>query len=250
MIKLGLIFALLSGLVVILLAVDDHTATPPPAQPDQYLNDLCRLLQAQWPKNRLINIVCHGHSVPAGYFRTPIVDTFNAYPHLLHAGLKQRYPYAVINTIVTAVGGESSDQGAKRFRDEVLCHRPDVITIDYGLNDRRIGLEKARQSWQAMIEMALASNIKVILLTPTGDTGAHLDDPDDPLNQHAEQIRQLARQYGVGLVDSLVAFKAAMNDQCRLHDLMSQSNHPNRRGHELVTEQLLKWFEIPSDKTN
>ena len=33
-----------------------------------------------------------GHSVPAGYFAIPFVDTFNAYPHLLHLGLKQRFP--------------------------------------------------------------------------------------------------------------------------------------------------------------
>ncbi|MEK5235702.1 hypothetical protein NST99_08380 [Paenibacillus sp. FSL L8-0470] len=32
---------------------------------------------------RTLNIVCHGHSVPSGYFATPIVDTFHAYPHLL-----------------------------------------------------------------------------------------------------------------------------------------------------------------------
>jgi len=25
-------------------------------------------------------------------------------------------------------------------------------------------------------------------------------------------------------------------------DLMSAANHPNRRGHELVAEELLRWF--------
>ncbi|WP_342481353.1 hypothetical protein NST07_08230 [Paenibacillus sp. FSL L8-0340] len=40
-------------------------------------------LKRQWPENRTLNIVCHGHSVPSGYFATPIVDTFHAYPHLL-----------------------------------------------------------------------------------------------------------------------------------------------------------------------
>src|SRR6516165_4059690 len=62
-----------------------------------YLNSLIVLLNAKWPNNRTINIVCHGHSVPAGYFKTPVVDSFNAYPHLLHKGLKERFPYAVLN---------------------------------------------------------------------------------------------------------------------------------------------------------
>ena len=101
-----------------------------------YLADVSATLQKQWPDNRIVNIVCHGHSVPAGYFDTPVVDAFNAYPHLLHRGLKSRFPWAVINVIVTAIGGENSEAGAERFDRDVLSLRPDVVTIDYGLNDR------------------------------------------------------------------------------------------------------------------
>jgi hypothetical protein len=50
---------------------------------------------------------------------------------------------------------------------------------------------------------------------------AKLDDPADPLNQHAEQIRRLADQYGVGLVDSDAAFKAHVQAGRRLEELMA-----------------------------
>jgi len=40
-----------------------------------YLNDLKLEMKIEWPKNRTINIVFHGHSVPAGYFKTPQVNT-------------------------------------------------------------------------------------------------------------------------------------------------------------------------------
>lgn len=85
----------------------------PIAQPETYLRDILEVLKQHWPGNRTVNIACHGHSVPAGYFATPAVDTFNAYPHLLHAGLKRRFPYGVLNVIVTAIGGENSESGAK-----------------------------------------------------------------------------------------------------------------------------------------
>ncbi len=208
-----------------------------------YLSDILVLLKKDWPDNRTVNIVCHGHSVPAGYFKTPIVDTMNAYPHLLHAQLAGRFPHAVINVIVTAIGGENSESGAARFDQEVLTHRPDVLTIDYGLNDRGIGLEKAQAAWASMIEKALAQQIKVILLTPTGDLDANLEDPADPLNQHAELIRSLAQQYMVGLADSLAATKGYVSAKGELSELMSQGNHPNRKGHDLVVAELLKWFE-------
>jgi acyl-CoA thioesterase I len=74
----------------------------PIASQRTYLTNLIKVLKAQWPKNRTVNIVCHGHSVPAGYFATPLVQTFDAYPHLLHRLLKERFPFAVINVVVPA----------------------------------------------------------------------------------------------------------------------------------------------------
>ncbi len=209
-----------------------------------YLQETVDELSKKWPHNRTIRIVCHGHSVPAGFFKTPKVDTFNAYPHLLHVGLKERFPHAVINVIVTAIGGENSVRGAERFEAEVLTHRPDILLIDYALNDRGVGLEKARDAWVSMIQQAQSRNIKVILLTPTGDHRAELNDPDDSLNQHAAQIRKLARDYEVGLVDSFQLFKDYIEAGNSLDDLMSQVNHPNRKGHDLVTVALLDWFSV------
>ena len=58
----------------------------------------------------------------------------------------------VINVIVTAIGGENSESGAARFATDVLCHKPDVVTIDYALNDRDLGLVRAEQAWRQMIE--------------------------------------------------------------------------------------------------
>jgi lysophospholipase L1-like esterase len=220
----------------------------PPGVADKstYLKDTVALLQKQWPGNRTVNIVCHGHSVPAGYFVTPVVDTFNAYPHLLHKRLSKAFPYSVVNVIVTAIGGEQSESGAERFDRDVLSHRPDVVTIDYGLNDRGIGLQRAKRAWTAMIEKAKKAGVKVVLLTPTGDLSSKLDDPNDPLNQHAAQIRALAAQHRVGLVDSLAVFQRYVKRGGKLQDIMSQVNHPNRKGHDLVANSLLSWFPRPS----
>ncbi|MFZ4776400.1 MAG: SGNH/GDSL hydrolase family protein [Terrimicrobiaceae bacterium] len=219
-------------------------APPEVAAPQTYLTGTSAELKLRWPANHTVNLVCHGHSVPAGYARTPEVRTFDAYPHLMHLGLNERYPHAVINVIVTAIGGENSEQGAARFEKDVLSLRPEVVTIDYGLNDRPIGLARAEKGWRSMIEAALAAHVKVLLLTPTGDLDAKLDDPDDPLNQHAAQIRRLAAEYHIGLVDSLAAFKNYAHEGGKPTDLMAQVNHPNHKGHELVAAELLKWFPL------
>lgn len=220
----------------------DRNQLPGAADPATYLLGLRDEMTKRWPQNRTINIVCHGHSVPAGYFKTPTVDTFNAYPHLLHVALKKRFPHAVINVIVTSVGGEQSDRGSKRFDRDVLSMQPDLITIDYGLNDRRIGLQRSRKSMESMLRAARKNKIPVILLTPTADQRSKLEDSKDPLTQQAEFLRKLAATHRVGLADSYAAFLAKIAKGVPLAKLMSQSNHPNRAGHELVVTELLKWF--------
>jgi len=212
-----------------------------------YLRDLVGQLNLHWPQNRTVNVVCHGHSVPSGYFATPMVDTFNAYPHLLHRGLKARFPFAVINVVVTAIGGESSPSGAERFERDVLCHRPDVVTIDYGLNDRRAGLEAAAAAWGSMIEAAQARGARVILLTPTPDASGLATASAEPWRQlvcHTAQIRSLAVAHGVGLADSFAAFQRYTDAGGDLTDLLSWTNHPSRAGHELVAKELMRWFSI------
>jgi len=214
------------------------------ASQENYLSPVVLMLETKWPKNRAVNVVCHGHSVPAGYFKTPVTDSLHAYPNLLRVALAEKYDNAVINIIVTAIGGEASNRGAARFDLDVLALKPDVVLIDYALNDRGMDLAQARKNWVSMIEKAQAAGAKVILLTPTPDQKSKLDDPADPLNLHAEQIRQLAAEYHVGLVDSLALFKMQMAQGKALVDFMSQSNHPNSRGHEIVAQELIEWFQV------
>lgn len=208
-----------------------------------YLDTLKLELQKEWPANRTINLVFHGHSVPSGYFKTPIVNTLEAYPYQLLRELKDIYPFAVINVITTSIGGENSVSGAERFSKEVLTHRPDVLLIDYALNDRGVGLEKASLAWTHMIETALEQNNKVILLTPSPDQRISMLDSTSELEQHAAQIRNLSAKYGIGLVDSYARFAEIAARGEAIADYMSQVNHPNQKGHQIITQELLKYFK-------
>jgi lysophospholipase L1-like esterase len=224
------------------LAVQSQTFEQGIASPVTYLSDLKKEMQKEWPKNRTINIVFHGHSVPSGYFKTPQVNSLVAYPNLVLKKLKAIYPLAVVNVIVTAIGGENSVKGAERFAQDVLIHKPDLILIDYGLNDRGCGLEKAYTAWNQMIKLAKDHGIKVILLTPSPDQSVNYANVANELNKHAEQIRRIAAENQVGLADSYQAFEFLYQDKEQLSKYMSQVNHPNQLGHELIANELMKWF--------
>ena len=213
------------------------------ADTSSYLEDIKSELKKEWPGNRTINLVFHGHSVPAGYFKTPHVNTLDSYPFLLLKELKELYPYAVINVICTAIGGENSSQGAKRFESDVLVHKPDVLFIDYALNDRGIGLEKSKEAWEGMINKALKEKLKVILLTPSPDQRVEILEPGNPLDQHAAQIKSLAENHGIGMADSHAAFKERLRKGDSLSYYMSQVNHPNKKGHQLIADELLQFFK-------
>ncbi len=208
-----------------------------------YLAELCDALSVPWPKNETVNIVCHGHSVPSGYACTPVVDTFNSYPHLAHKTLKQRFPFALMNWIVTAIGGENVSSGAKRFSTDVLPHKPKLVTVDYSLNDRGIGLEKAESAWRSMIETALNAGIKVMLMTPSWDQTWFAKDSDwQALEKHAQQVRRLAGEYSVALADSFSAFERYIAAGGDLADLLSHVNHPSPVGHTLIAREISSWF--------
>ena len=203
------------------------------------LDDLRAELSKKWPGNRAVNIVFHGHSVPAGYHKTPDVRPFESYPHLAHVGLKEKFPHAVLNVIVTAIGGEASPAGAERFSRDVLPHRPDLVLIDYALNDRRMPEEKVEAAWVSMIRAAKEAGIPVVLITPTGDAMADMANPADPLSKRAALIRKIAGAENVILADVSAAWLAETAEGTPQKDLLSQVNHPNLRGHKLAAEVIL-----------
>ncbi len=208
-----------------------------------YLEKIKGEMLVEWPKNRTINLVFHGHSVPAGYFKTPTVNTLASYPYLVLKDIKSAYPMTVVNVINTSIGGENSESGLKRFEADVLTHKPDVLFIDYALNDRGMGLERAKAAWEKMIRLALEKNIKVILLTPSPDQRVDIKDDLSILDQHANQIKELARSFQIGLIDTYALYKNKLKSGSNLVDYMSQVNHPNEKGHQMITDEIMGYFK-------
>ncbi|WP_299060014.1 GDSL-type esterase/lipase family protein [uncultured Polaribacter sp.] len=209
---------------------------------EKYLTNIKTELTKNWPSNRTINLVFHGHSVPSGYYQTPTVETLNSYPHQILEKLSTKYPTAVINTIKTSIGGENSIQGATRFDADVLVHKPDVLFIDYSLNDRSKGLEAPYAAWDEMIKKAIAKGIKVILLTPSPFRDVDMLSTTTDLYLHTEQVKRLAQENGVAIVDSYEQFKEAVIAGNNVNSYLSSFNHPNTAGHHLISDEIMKFF--------
>jgi acyl-CoA thioesterase-1 len=207
-----------------------------------YLGNVITELKKKWPYNRTVNLVFHGHSVPSGYQQTPLVTTFGSYPLLSLKLITDKYPYAVVNAIKTSLGGENAEQGAKRFKRDVLSKEPDVIFIDYALNDRSIGLQRAKLAWEKMIKQALKAKVKLVLMTPTPDLKEDIKDPDASLAKHAQQIIELGKKYQIPVIDSYGSFKKLAMEGVDIKQYMAQNNHINPEGHQIVAHLIMNLF--------
>ena len=218
------------------------------ADKESYLSDVVTELGKSFPDNKTLNLVFHGHSVPSGYFDTPEVNTLQAYPQQVLNGLKHNYHYAVINVITTAIGGTNAINGAARFEKDVLTHKPDVVFIDYALNDRGNDLRIIEKSWRSMIEAALDLNIKVILITPTIDPRLDIKSDSTYLFPYVEMIRSLAAEYHIGLADPYECFyqKAKVGEDLSSYLCVNIPTHPNAEGHKVVAAEILHWFDVPT----
>ncbi|MFZ6029265.1 MAG: SGNH/GDSL hydrolase family protein [Chloroflexota bacterium] len=209
------------------------------ADPTTYL--LENVAEMMKPGGPWYRIACHGHSVPGGHTVDPLMEIDTAYPMVWRRKLIRKFPFRGINVIVTAVGGENSPSGAERFERDVLAFNPSIVTIDYAVNDRGCGLQKAEVAWRQMIEQSLERQIKVLLLTPTFDVRPG---KEGTLVDHVRQIVDLADEYEVGLVDSYQAFTRHVENGGYIGELMSVAHHPSDLGHELVARELMRWFPV------
>lgn len=202
-------------------------------------------LQKEWPKNRTINFVFHGHSVPTGYFKTPAVNTLNSYPYIFLEKLKQHYPNAVVNIITTGIGGENSSSGSARFDTEVLNHRPDVLFIDYVLNDRTLTQKESKENLSSMIQRAHDRGIHVVLLTSSPDTSENLVDTTTKLNIYNKIVKDVGAEMNVPVIDVYHNFRNEIFKGTPIDSLMSQNNHPNFKGHKIIADILFQSLFIP-----
>ena len=71
----------------------------------------------------------------------------------------------------------------------------------------------------------------------------NLLDSGNILELHAKQIKSMAQKFEVGIIDSYFLFRKKVVSGESVSDYMSQSNHPNEKGHQLIADEIIKYFK-------
>lgn len=138
-----------------------------------------------------------------------------------------------------------------RFDKSVLSHQPDLVTINFGLNDAwqddgvngtsRIPLQDYRRNLSYFIDQIQGQGGKVILLPPN-PIGAKFEKSRYQLvERYMKTVKKLAKEKKVPFLDTWKLFyKDVKGDPKGIDALMLDGIHPGDRGHELIADALSK----------
>ena len=129
---------------------------------------------------RPVIAVCLGDSVTHGCFDAFVdergdVGTVYApakgYAAQLERKLRALYPVAAGTVVNAGIGGDDAAGGLARLDRDVLSFKPDLVVINFGLNDSmhpnfEEGLEMYRAAMRGMMRRVTESGAECILLTP------------------------------------------------------------------------------------
>lgn len=138
------------------------------------------------------------------------------------------------------------------YENEVLNFDPEIVLLQFGINDSwidgeknpkgpsRTPLEQFAANLDTMILTSLDAGSKVVLMTPN-PLGAPYDKwRDDRLALYAQVVRNIAKREGLPLVDVRRLFQtyARKSKRNTIDDLLQDGMHPNHIGHKIIADDL------------
>ena len=181
-------------------------------------------------------IVCLGDSVTGVYYHT---GGRRAYPEMLEIAIRKAVPIANVKVINAGISGHSTTEGLARLDRDVLQHKPDLVTISFGLNDMtRLTEEQFGKNLETLVARCRDANAQVVLCTPNAviNTGGR---PVEKLVRYCEKIRETARTLMAPVCDQFAAGEAfRTRDAWAWRLTLSDEIHPNMDGHKLMAEEL------------
>ncbi|HEY3328383.1 MAG TPA: SGNH/GDSL hydrolase family protein [Capsulimonadaceae bacterium] len=147
------------------------------------------------------SITAQGWSKPTGYVKLVVAG-------LATNGVK-------VTAVPAGISGHKSNDMLARLDKDVLSKKPNWMTLSCGVNDvwhgeRGVPLEAYKTNITAIVDQALAANVKVIILTST-PIGEDLPNANNvKLADYNAFLRDLAKQKGCAVADLNADFAAAI----------------------------------------
>lgn len=159
--------------------------------------------------------------------------------------------------IGAGIGGNKIYDLYLRIEEDVLQKKPDLVVVYVGINDvwhkktshTGTDYDKYIRFYQAVIDKIKANGSDVVLCTPSviGEKLTGQNELDEDLDKYAGAIRELAKKNNTPLCDLRSIFgeyEKKHNKNNQEKDVLTTDGvHLNRKGNELVAENLLPFLK-------
>jgi lysophospholipase L1-like esterase len=185
-----------------------------------------------------VTIACLGDSVTGVYYHT---GGRRAYPEMLELAIRTALPQAQVKVINAGISGHTTTEGLARLDRDVLQHKPDLVTISFGLNDMtRVPEEQFVDNLTTLVARCREAKAQVVLCTPN----AVISTPGRPVEKlirYCDKIRELGRHLNVPVCDQFAAGEALRaRDAWAWRMTLSDEIHPNLDGHRRMARELCR----------
>lgn len=158
-----------------------------------------------------------------------------AYTHIVYKYLQEKFPQVQFKYLNAGIGATDSQFGAVRVYQDLLSFEPDLVIIDFSVNDENNS--KFQESYEGLIRKILKWNQQL------GIISLHNCFYND--GRSAEEVQSIIDKYykvtSLSVRESIYASLCAGKFE---PSLISPDNlHPNDYGHELLANLIINYLE-------
>jgi len=165
--------------------------------------------------------------------------------------LQHRFAAATIKQVNAGVGGTGSDLGVFRLKKDVLVHAPDLVYVEFAVNDNGKSQEIVRRAMEGVVRQVRAANPSAdicFVYTLTADMAPVLG--EGRLTNTIENMERIADHYGLPSVfmgrevirkfrNNTLVFRGELDEYPGKMVFSKDGVHPYpATGHRLYTNEL------------
>lgn len=190
---------------------------------------------------KLMNKLNAGEEVTIAYLGGSITQGSSAGNELCYARLttnwfEEQFPSAKINYVNAGIGATGSYIGIHRADRDVLAHDPDLVFIDFSVNDTFDRMTTNKATYEGLIRKLWSHDTApaIVCLAMTQEDGTSVQD------DHSE----IAIRYDIPMISYRNAILDVINKGYIIWDDISDDNiHPNVQGHAVLTQMITAYLQ-------
>lgn len=200
---------------------------------------------------RLANVIKKlqaGGDVTVAYLGGSITQGTSAgndlcYARLTTNWLKEKFPSAKINYVNAGIGATGSYIGVHRADEQVLSENPDLIFIDFSVNDTEERTALNTETYASLLRKLWnhSSNPAVVTVAMTQENGTSF------IKYHGDVVKKFDIP--------MISYKDAILDiidkgYIKWTDISDDNIHPNVPGHALLTDLITNYLQSVIDNVD